>query len=62
LGVKTFWIMVRLGLSFKKSGLDLDCKIWHSTDLWHRHGRIIWFVFTASYCSTLPWSAITYKS
>jgi len=24
---KTFWTLVELGLSFEKSGLDLDCKI-----------------------------------
>jgi len=26
--------VVRLGLSFKQSGLDLDRKIWQSADLW----------------------------
>jgi len=26
--------MVGLGLSFKKSGLDLDRKIWQSAHLW----------------------------
>jgi len=27
---KSFWTVVRLGPSFKKSGLDLDRKIWQS--------------------------------
>jgi len=26
--------MVGLGLTFKYSGLDLDCKIWQSAYLW----------------------------
>jgi len=28
-----FWTVVGLGLSFKKSGLDLDRKIWQSANL-----------------------------
>jgi len=30
---KKFWSAVGLGLSFKKSGLDLDQKIWQSSHL-----------------------------
>jgi len=26
--------VVGLGLSFRNSGLDLDCKIWQSAHLW----------------------------
>jgi len=36
--------VVGLGLSFKKSGLDLDRKIWQSAHLW-----------SADRCSTTPW-------
>ena len=35
----TFWTMVGLRLSFKNSGLDLDCKIWQSAHLWCYVGR-----------------------
>jgi len=31
---KRFWTLVGLGLSFKKSGLDLDRKMWQSAHLW----------------------------
>jgi len=36
--------VVGLGLSFKKSGLDLDRKIWQSAHLW-----------SADRCSATPW-------
>jgi len=36
--------VVGLGLSFKKSGLDLDHKIWQSAHLW-----------PADRCSATPW-------
>jgi len=32
---KTFWTVVGLGLNLKKSGLDLDCKMWQSAHLWY---------------------------
>jgi len=31
---KIFWTVVGLGLSFKKSGLDLDPKTWQTAYLW----------------------------
>jgi len=39
--------MVGLGLSFKNSGLDLDCKIWQSAHLWW---KMIVIVFSFLYC------------